>query len=961
MLFLLKLGERKMKKQTRSKCVFLLVAFCFSFIIVAINFDINIGYKSDAIERSTDLHHLPRSSGPNITIITPDNITYNSGMSGYYPSTYGFENDSQGQHPLGWASYDPDASCYIEIDNNVSGHNKVVEVHKSTSGSSNQVELQRWFTVNQTAGSFEFWIYKDTNSGTDGNMLGLYGPATSSALEFYIQDGNLYRGLYPSGTLIGAGVFSPNTWHYIRVDFNITQGGWQIKLDDTWYGSGYAYPFPGTPPTKFEYFYIRTHYSGCNPNYSAWLDAVSFSWDNNYNIGDNLNEGLLLSYINNTNLEWTGYSLDNQANITIYGNTTINMPSIGPHSIQVFGNTSGTMYESDIIYFNVGLEDTIPPIVVGNSSNLSIEQYVLANLEWNITEINNGTYNVWRNTTQVDSGPFIQWNNVSVPINTTIVGDWNYTIIATDPSGNNGTHTVIVHVIDTVKPYINISTSNYTIYQGDRTSFSWVITENNPANYTLHLNGILIESLKYLNNSDMSYGPFLNWTLGDLIFEIFANDTSGNEMMILLNISIIERIDDYIFLEPNVINFCDFQSEAGLFIESYSNSVMFLTIERAEANLAGLGLDATLIGHYFYNIKAYNETFNETSNMIQSMKIRFYFNPNDVDNPSNLKILHYLYDVGRKVWIWESIPVTLNTNEYYVEISVTSLSIFCLAEIKGELENPWLVFFTRYGIFIIFLSAIGISAPTIYIMRSKMQKAKLDKAKKLLELTEKAHEKKKSLQSKTFDAKLEIIAKPKIEAVPKKKIKQEIAQPVLTEAEEIKRADEIKKTEKEMVIEQKNDVCQVHKGLIKGITYVCPYCHTKYCLKCAKVLEEKAETCWVCQKPINISGEEHEKSLELDSIPQEVKSKDFIDNKAMIDYLEGENGTERFDILRTFEVTTVSKEFWEKLATLDWTEDTRKEFVLEMLSLPTVERMAILDEMIENDKKFKDKMNSEKE
>jgi len=51
-----------------------------------------------------------------------------------------------------------------------------------------------------------------------------------------------------------------------------------------------------------------------------------------------LKEGLLLSYENTTILDWQGYSLDDQANITILRNKTIKIPSDGQHRIQVYGN-----------------------------------------------------------------------------------------------------------------------------------------------------------------------------------------------------------------------------------------------------------------------------------------------------------------------------------------------------------------------------------------------------------------------------------------------------------------------------------------------------------------------------------------------------------------------------------------------------------------------------------------------
>jgi len=93
--------------------------------------------------------------------------------------------------------------------------------------------------------------------------------------------------------------------------------------------------------------------------FSVYWDAVGFDWRNGYEIGDNLNEGLLLSFVNTTALDWMGYSLDGQANKTVLGNTTIQIPDDGLHTIQISGSDSlFTTYQSDVRYFSV---DTGPP------------------------------------------------------------------------------------------------------------------------------------------------------------------------------------------------------------------------------------------------------------------------------------------------------------------------------------------------------------------------------------------------------------------------------------------------------------------------------------------------------------------------------------------------------------------------------------------------------------------------
>jgi len=293
-----------------------------------------------------------------INIVTPENKTYFEPMSGYYPATYGFENVEDGALPTDW-SFNWDGTSYVEVDDTKDGHNKVLHVRKIDDGTQYSGGT-KIFENNATAGTVEFWLYKDTNGGTDATKIDVKGE--SGDVRLLIENQDLFQGHYGSRVLLAADVFTINKWYHIRIDFNLSQGGWQVQLDNTWYGSGYTIPFTGTP-TEFWGFGIGSHWSGCNNNYGSWLDALGYSWDPNYNIGDNLNEGLLLSFENSTTLDWIEYSLDGQMNKTILGNTTIPIPEEGVHTIQVFGNdTLGIIYESDIRTFTVDFPiDIITP------------------------------------------------------------------------------------------------------------------------------------------------------------------------------------------------------------------------------------------------------------------------------------------------------------------------------------------------------------------------------------------------------------------------------------------------------------------------------------------------------------------------------------------------------------------------------------------------------------------------
>ena len=63
---------------------------------------------------------------------------------------------------------------------------------------------------------------------------------------------------------------------------------------------------------------------------------------------------LNFTFHNSSVISWIGYSLDDQSNVTISGNTIITDLANGLHNLIVYGNdTNGYMSYSDIVYFTV--------------------------------------------------------------------------------------------------------------------------------------------------------------------------------------------------------------------------------------------------------------------------------------------------------------------------------------------------------------------------------------------------------------------------------------------------------------------------------------------------------------------------------------------------------------------------------------------------------------------------------
>jgi len=120
---------------------------------------------------------------------------------------------------------------------------------------------------------------------------------------------------------------------------------------------------------------------------------------------------ILLNFTVNEATDWMGYSLDNQANEMILGNTTIQV-SEGQHNLVVYANdTVGNMGASDTVWFTV---DTSSPIIETPARVPSgeVEPYQEVTVSVNVTDAISGIETVilsFQNNTS--------WHNVTMDFN----------------------------------------------------------------------------------------------------------------------------------------------------------------------------------------------------------------------------------------------------------------------------------------------------------------------------------------------------------------------------------------------------------------------------------------------------------------------------------------------------------------------------------------------------------------
>jgi len=333
----------------------------FLFLLI---FGLSFGMlkSSPGVIQDSIVINNPKSSAGEITIITPENKTYFGPNAGFYPATFGFENDKAGENPDFFAV--DETGGYIDVVDELDGHYNVVGLFDDAN-TGDWPYFYNTFETPQTYGTYEYWV---RTNYADFQGLRLYSGSIidSNVLIDLVITVDKFR--YYDGSWHDILDCDVNRWYHIEIAFECTTGGYRglsqykfkVWIDGTEYGE-YGWWHNRASADSIQFMGGGSVAIANN----LYVDAIGYSWDPDYNIGDNLNEGLLLSYNNATALDWQGYSLDGQTNRSILGNTTIPIPVDGRHNIRVYGNsTGGLMYESDSRHFTV---NTAPPDITINS------------------------------------------------------------------------------------------------------------------------------------------------------------------------------------------------------------------------------------------------------------------------------------------------------------------------------------------------------------------------------------------------------------------------------------------------------------------------------------------------------------------------------------------------------------------------------------------------------------------
>lgn len=224
--------------------------------------------------------------GPDDTIKINGKYT-SPNTSKIYPATHDFKDEVIGTIGTNIVFIDTDSStgtCYATIIQYLDGHNKILQLYDD--GASYRADVYNTISPAQTYGTIEFWVRI-----TDASRVINVQFMNSATARFGIRISNDSWGYYDGAWHDIAPTPLDNTWYHVSIDFECTsntyrglaQYKWQFRIDGGVIRGPYT--ISGSVSNIDEMRLVTNDASG---PHSVYFDAIGYSWDTGYVIGDNV-------------------------------------------------------------------------------------------------------------------------------------------------------------------------------------------------------------------------------------------------------------------------------------------------------------------------------------------------------------------------------------------------------------------------------------------------------------------------------------------------------------------------------------------------------------------------------------------------------------------------------------------------------------------------------------------------
>jgi hypothetical protein len=209
-----------------------------------------------------------------------DYSTFNvSNGEGVFNATYSFTNEIAGQNPIDWV-VDIEDSSTVNIISTLDGHDDLIEIYDYGSGTTKRGSCYNEFDDGvQTTGTIEFWTRRD--GVQEAFYYEIFETSALSVGNTYLN--HLSGNFESDGNILCA--FAVDTWYHVKLEFDTTTDEYSIWIDGVPELTDWVMP---TDTDALGVYRVYTRGWG-SAGYYMYLDALGYSWDESYDIGDNLN------------------------------------------------------------------------------------------------------------------------------------------------------------------------------------------------------------------------------------------------------------------------------------------------------------------------------------------------------------------------------------------------------------------------------------------------------------------------------------------------------------------------------------------------------------------------------------------------------------------------------------------------------------------------------------------------